>query len=517
MKEFTKKMNKQGLYFLFVIAITFTLNNKLSAQNILKGPYLLKPGDKNMTIRYEFDSKSDFVLEFGKNKKSPKEVKLVFRESKNGGNLYEANLSNLKPNTTYYYRLLKPSTDEWFSFKTYLSGQQKFSFVAMGDSRSHPDIFTKIMQETEGVHPDFIISMGDLVEVGADYEEWKNFYFSVVKGFVESTPIVSTLGDHETNGDNGDLFRYFLRNNETVDKQWFSFDYGDAHFISLDFRHPDDQEMIDWFIKDITSANKKWNFVYMHRPTYNFGGHRSDWGIDTWPDLYRKYKVDIVFAGHSHLYERFYPVRPDNEKNGFAVTYITTGGAGAGLYESVKNKSLLAVTESVNHFVDVKIDGNTLKLKAIRMDGSLLDELEIIKNKKGYNKAYENAIVSQEKLNTITGLNSAISNNLSDIPLFTVPARYHLNLRSYTSEAIPFSVQIMDKSAECYKVEAFKDTLQAHERKEVSFDVYRVKDISVSTWGTLTPELRLKLIYEYNSKTDTIISKRINYWPDHDY
>lgn len=500
----------KSINILLFITLIFC-GNVLIAQNVIKGPYLIEPGYNKMVIRYEFDSKVENVLEYGVSKKSTNEIKLIYRESKHDGYLYSANIEGLESNSTYYYRLKGDS--EWFTFKTFKPNQSKLSFVAMGDSRSNPDIFTRIMKGTVGVNPDFIISMGDLVEIGGDYDQWQEFYFSVVKGYVESTPIVSTLGDHETNGDEGDLFRYFLRTDETVDKQWFSFSYGDAHFISLDYRYPDNQQMIDWFIKDVASANKKWNFVYLHRPSYNFGGHRTDWGRDIWPDLFLKNKIDIVFTGHSHLYERFYPVRPAISDDDFAVTYITTGGAGAGLYESVKNKSILAVSESVNHFVDVKIDGNTLNMTTIKMDGSILDEFEIIKSKKGYNKEFEDVVISQEQLNTITGFNSAISHNLTEVPLYSRPARFVMELNSVISEDIPFSVEIMDVSKEYYRVESFLDTLKAQEKKEVYFDVYRLKDFEVSAWGGFKPELRMRLIYEYNSEQDTIISKAINYWP----
>jgi hypothetical protein len=357
--------------------------------------------------------------------------------------------------------------------------------------------------------------MGDLVEVGGEYEEWNRFFFSVAKNFSGSTPLISTLGDHETEGDDGELFRYFLRKEETVNKQWFSFDYGIAHFISLDYRHADNQEMIDWFIKDITLAGKEWNFVYMHRAAYNFGGHRTDWGRGVWPELFSKYKVDIVFAGHSHLYERFLPVRDKNVKN--AVTYITTGGAGAGLYQSVKNEATVAVTESVNHYVTINIDGNSLACKVTRMDGSKLDEFAIVKNKKGYNKEYESLIISQELLNTITGFNSAISHGIESIPLFQAPAIFELNLQSYTSKPIPFSFQLTDEAAKTYTVESFSDTLQSYQKKELKINVTRYNDMTIHPWGNFDPGLRFKFIYEYKSKTDTIIGKAINYWPKEDY
>lgn len=505
------RMNFRRAVVLTMIVLCFTISN-LSAQNVLSGPYLIEPGETAITIRWEMNSKSDYKIEWGKSESRTKKETLVFRESKHGGYLYEVNLTGLKPGTAYSYRLLSQNENSWKSFKTFAKGTNKFTFVAMGDSRSNPDIFTKIMDETKKENPDFIISMGDLVEVGGDYDEWHEFYFPIVKDFVSSTPLVSTLGDHETDGDNGDLFRYFLRKNEPVDKQWFSFDYGNAHFISLDFRHPDDQEMIDWFIKDITSAGKEWNIVYSHRATYNFGGHRTDWGSDYWRELFSNYNVDIVFAGHSHLYERFYPVRGKERAN--AVVYVTTGGAGAGLYQSVKNEDILAVTESVNHFVTVNIDKNKLRFKATRMDGSLLDRFEIVKNKKGYNQAFEAVVIQQEKMNTITGFNTAASRNLTEVPLFVEPAKYHMELHSYYSQDIPFSVELNPESAEYYTIESFKDTLRANEKREVVFNIARTKEIKISEWGVFTPELRIKLIYEYEGNTDTIVGKAINYWPD---
>ena len=493
---------------LLICSITFY---HLQAQTVINGPYLVEPGNNAMSIRWELDKKADYFVEYGKDTVKVQKEKLHLRGNKFGGYLYEAELRDLKQKAVYYYRLAGAADPTWYKFRTFGDGQKKVTFVAMGDSRSNPDIFKRIMEETSDENPDFCISMGDLVESGGNYRQWHDFFFSIVKGFAESIPIVSTLGDHEGWGDGGELFRYYLLEDEPVDKQWFSFDYGIAHFISLDYRHPEDKEMIDWFINDIKNHEKEWNFVYMHRGAYNFGGHGTSWGKGIWPELFSKYKIDIVFAGHSHLYERFFPARSDDETN--AVTYITTGGAGAGLYQSVKNKFVLAQTESVNHFVVVKIDGNKLSLKAIRMDGTLLDELEVVKNKKGYNKSFEEQVVSSNELNTMASLNSAISGNLPAIPFSGDPVKYKMNFQSYISESIPFSIQMNEESAKHYKMEVYKDTLQGKKQKTVVTEINRTGDITLSLWGEVTPELHLKLIYEYHSVKDTITGKAIGYWP----
>jgi acid phosphatase type 7 len=501
-----------SLFFAFLLQFGFSIHEAKS-QNVLKGPYLIEPGKTTLLIRWEIDKIADYQVEYGLDTTKTMMLQLGYRGSKNNAHLYEAELPDLLPNSIYYYRLVTQENKSWFKTRTYADNQEQLTFVAMGDSRSNPEIFAKIMNASGGVNPDLIISMGDLVENGGKYEQWNDFYFSVIHGIVESTPIISTLGDHEGEGDEGELFRYFLRDKQAVDKQWFSFDYGSAHFISIDYRYPDSKEMIDWFIKDITSSSKKWNFVYMHRPSYNLGGHGSDWGREIWPDLFNKYKIDIVFAGHSHLYERFYPVRPKNDSDAFPVTYITTGGAGAELYEVVKNESVLACSESVNHFVKVRINGDTLKMQAIRMDGSLLDKLLIIKNKKGINKAYADKIIPQEMLNLLTMFNSAISQSISAIPLYTIPVKYILNLHPGTNEVIPFQVQLEDVSAKNYVLETDADTLKNNKDKEVILNIFSSNDMTFSSWGGLSPELRLKITYEYNRRKETLIGGAIGYWP----
>ncbi len=507
-----KKIFQNILWIILFILFFFSVSLSSPAQKVLAGPWLVRPGATDMIIRWEFDHKQpEGVVEYGRDTLGGEKTKLIFRESRKGSFLYDAKLTGLKPEKKYFYRLSKPWERRWYSFRTCKDHEDHFSFVAMGDSRSNPRIFSKIIKETEDVHPDLIISMGDLVIKGSNYDEWHRYFFDVAGEELATVPFVSTLGDHETEGDNGELFRYFLCQQEPTEKLWFSFDYGNAHFISLDYRHPEDTAMIRWFKKDIREAGKKWNFVFMHRPSYNLGGHRSRWGRDIWPDLFQKYKVDIVFAGHSHIYERFYPVSKAGENDGTAVTYITTGGAGAELYESVNAGSILAFSRSVNHFIDVKIDGDILEMRAIDMDGYLLDSCRIIK--KNGEKKFSDRIISREMLNTITELHAAISGSLSAIPLASYPARYELDMKSYSRDDIPFTLFISKGSEPYYKMMPCHDTLMKGTYKKVVLDLFRKKDITITPWGEMTPELRFMMIYDYRGRQDTITGGAIHYWP----
>ncbi len=115
------------------------------SQNVLKGPYLIEPGITSTMIRWEMDKISDYTMEYRLDKKKAKQVKLTNRGTKNNAYLYEAKLTGLQPNSIYYYRLVSTDTKSWYKIRTYADHQENFSFVAMGDSRSNHEIFSKIM------------------------------------------------------------------------------------------------------------------------------------------------------------------------------------------------------------------------------------------------------------------------------------------------------------------------------------------------------------------------------------
>jgi hypothetical protein len=355
--------------------------------------------------------------------------------------------------------------------------------------------------------------MGDMVETGGAFDQWNEFYFSVAKDLIDHVPHISTLGDHETNGDNGILFNHFMGHGNNFEKQWFSFDHANAHFISLDYRHPDSKEMIEWFINDITKSKAKWKFVYFHRPVYNFGGHRSMWGQDIWAEMFHKYKVDIVFAGHSHIYERFLPVVDKNVKNSWPVTYITTGGSGAGLYD-VSKSNLLAVAESVNHYIDIKIDHDKLNLVAYRNNSSVLDQLEIIKKHQKHTKDYLDKSIDENELRSESMFMKKISFTLDYIPFRKYAAPVDIEFSSSFDQDIPFKLELLDESAENYKMEPVSGVLKKHESITLRINIYSKTNITVGGWGSIKPDLRLKLTYRYKGKEYVIYGGAANYWPD---
>ena len=83
----------------------------------------------------------------------------------------------------------------------------------------------------------------------------------------------------------------------------------------------------------------------------------------------------ILFLPDIHIYTNgFIRYSPISKPDAWPVTYITTGGAGASLYEAIENPSI-AYTKSINHFLRVDIHKSKLGLKAIGIGGEVLDSI----------------------------------------------------------------------------------------------------------------------------------------------
>ncbi|MDD2545593.1 MAG: metallophosphoesterase [Burkholderiaceae bacterium] len=111
-------------------------------------------------------------------------------------------------------------------------------------------------------------------------------------------------------------------------KQYYSFNYGKVHIVSLDSQLTARDTvqrgiMKDWLVKDLQAATTTadWIVVIFHHPPYSKGAnHDSDSDgltvssidkpqIDMRNDfvpVFQNYGVDLVLNGHSHSYERSY-------------------------------------------------------------------------------------------------------------------------------------------------------------------------------------------------------------------
>ena len=131
---------------------------------------------------------------------------------------------------------------------------------------------------------------------------------------------------------------------------------------------------MNWLKNDLAATDKPWKFVFYHQAIYSSGPH----GYESWAKakrellapIFEQNHVDVVFNGHDHDYERTRPIT--------GVLYIVSGGGGASLYPVVP-QSFSAYAESTYHTVLATVDSCTLKLQAIKPDGTVFDSTRLTK------------------------------------------------------------------------------------------------------------------------------------------
>lgn len=151
------------------------------------------------------------------------------------------------------------------------------------------------------------------------------------------------------------------------DRDRYSFDQGNARFVALNSNHPGDPEQIKWLDGAFTDAGEKWRICFFHHPLYSSGQHAAESAEVIRPALEEalvRNRVDVVFSGHDHLYERTKPQK--------GITYFVSGGGGRYLYK-LQPRAFEAVGISEHHFMVAQVAGDRLFFEAISHSQKVLD------------------------------------------------------------------------------------------------------------------------------------------------
>ena len=118
---------------------------------------------------------------------------------------------------------------------------------------------------------------------------------------------------------------------------WYSFEYGLVHFTILSSEHnfTSGSQQYTWLKNDLKSVNRSrtpWLILILHRPIYSSQHFIPDFEVTTHlrvalEELLYYNKVDLVIAGHHHLYERSCPVYRQLCRDS-APMHVVIGGAG---------------------------------------------------------------------------------------------------------------------------------------------------------------------------------------------
>ena len=351
-------------------------------QAAARGPYLQNLQAQQVTVCWEapqphtgevhlFDADGKLIKQFATATKATR---------------HEVVMDGLSAGQRYSYEVVDQNGNSLGkgSFSSVPAKGEPFSFVAWGDTRSSPKtssaLATQIMKTGAGM----CVHSGDLVDDGKRLDHWDKHLFRPLGHLLGNMVLWPVIGNHDTGmmpDKKTTVFKHMfaLPGKET----YYSFDYGDAHFIVFDATGPL-AEQVKFAEEDLSKkTNAKWKFAAWHYPPFSSGGHESHVPSRTQllPVLAR-HNVDMIILGHNHHYMLSKPIRHVYEPlQKRPYVQLVTGGGGANPYGVDKDTRWFGQGSKSYHFVLIEIDGDTLKAKVIDGRGRVLHHFEIDKNK----------------------------------------------------------------------------------------------------------------------------------------
>jgi len=373
---------------LLLITLPIILTAGTCFAKITKGPFLLCVGQNRAAVMWESDSPGPGKISYSKQvETTPEKIEYQLSQDPNSTKivfLHKTWLEGLQPGKVYSYRITGGGSEgKTYSFRTQSADTDEVKFAVYGDCRTYPDRHRKIVELMIKQGVDFVVVTGDLVTRGERYEQWGPQFFEPLKGLAESVPVYAIKGNHDLSKQSY-FEKLLVPPGQTAN---FSFDYGPVHYYCGDNYTASETELLSLIASDLNSSTQPWKFVGYHEPSLNFGGHWSDWGYPDALATLAKADADFVITGHSHLYERFRPLAPPAGTGGNFVTYITSGGGGAELYDT-EPSIYHADMRKINHFCLFHIKGDKLTMDTIDIAGRVIDHLEITKTNGTLNEQY---------------------------------------------------------------------------------------------------------------------------------
>jgi hypothetical protein len=436
----------------------------VNSQILLRGPYLQSPTENSIVIKWRTSSNTNSKVLFGTDSTNLSQSIVLNNNTKE----HTVKLLNLAPSTFYYYSVGNNSTSfttpsARYRFKTNpVPGTEVPTRVwAIGDfgkgNAEQVAVKNSYMQYDDSSNTDVWIWLGDNVYNDGTDQEYQTKLFDL-NGFSDVfnwLPFWPSPGNHDYNTvwEESAFLGIPYSNIPLEDHQgpyydlvhvpteaeaggfpsdlelFYSFDYGDVHFLSLnsevfDFAQTSQgiDRMKQWIEQDLIQNTRTFTIAYFHQPPYSKGSHDSDDAFELVMKAMRErvvplleqYDIDLVVCGHSHVFERsklihghygnsfsFDPptMLKDGSngnfsqgnayhKDGYSNTpdgtvYVVCGNSGS-------KEDAPSLDYPIMQFVDGGLDAcgsfvmdiykNRLDGKYLHMNGTVMDEFTILKS-----------------------------------------------------------------------------------------------------------------------------------------
>lgn len=387
---------------------------------------------------------------------------------------YNAELTNLNSGGEFEYRMNKNGKPVFTAVaKAPKTFDQPYRFAAFGDVGAGTKEAKQMANSIYNAKPDLVVIPGDIVYEYGLISEYETKFWPIYNAdkvdtigvpLLRSVPVIASVGNHDADsrdldkypdalayyqfwdqplngplGKEGGAFVPLLKGSDSNRNAFlhaageryprmtnFSYNYGNAHWLVLDadtYVDWTDSLLLDWVKKDLAAASTAtWRFVVYHHPGFNSSReHYEQQQMRLLAPLFDAAKVDIVFNGHVHNYQRSFPMQfvPDKKgtllvggkdnknirgrvvngrwildksfdgnknKKPNGVIYIVTGAGGQKLYNPEQHDDPDSWQKFTDKFISkvhtisvVDVTGSTLKLSQVDANGTEVDAFTIQK------------------------------------------------------------------------------------------------------------------------------------------
>jgi acid phosphatase type 7 len=386
--------------------------------------------------------------------------------------LYRATLEGLAPGSEFAYRVRRggnPVFEARARARTAAGAAQRF--VVFGDAAAGTSEQRAVALQAFQARPDYLVIVGDVVYMRGRVSEYLDHFFPVYNAdrpsasggvpLLRSVLCYAVPGNHDLvecdldKFPDGAAYYYYwappgngpltalgapgtpqLKGSDARRRAFltavgpafpragcYSFDHGGAHWTVLDsnaYADLTDPALLAWLEADLAAPAARaarWRFAAFHHPAFHSSrAHKDDQRMRLIAPALERGKVDLVFSGHVHNYQRSRPIRfapdplppgshgapygPGGQVGGVltldrtydgvhqtwpdGIIYIVTGGGGARLYDPRQGDVpgswqpyTVRFVSSVHSLTVVDVDPRALTVRQVADDGRELDHFVV--------------------------------------------------------------------------------------------------------------------------------------------
>jgi hypothetical protein len=298
---------------------------------VTRGPYLQMGTPSGVTVRWRTGAATNGRVRYG----TDPATLTANADNPVSTTEHEVALTGLAPDTRYYYSIgtttetLAGGPDYLFYTAPTAASALPTRVWVIGDSGT-ADVNAAAVRNayytSAGTrYTDLLLMLGDNAYVTGTDTEYQTAVFNMYPEILRQSVVWPTIGNHDTaqsvnppstlpyysiftlpmNGEAGGV--------ASGTEDYYSFDYGNIHFICLDSMTSDrspNGAMLTWLQSDLAADSRDWTIAFWHHPPYTKGSHNSDTEIELVEmrqnalPILEDFGVDLVLCGHSHSYER---------------------------------------------------------------------------------------------------------------------------------------------------------------------------------------------------------------------